>query len=59
MVQRGHIFKDLSYNGKPTGIYYGILKLVQDIRSEHPTSCIHIVRDGNPIAKREIYPAYN
>ena len=58
MVQRGHIFKDLSYNGKPTGIYYGILKLVQDIRSEYPTSCIHIVRDGNPIAKREIYPAY-
>jgi len=57
-VQRGHIFKDLSYNGKPTGIYYGILSLVKGLRESYPDTAIHICRDGNPVAIRRKYPAY-
>lgn len=58
MVQRGYIFKDLSYNGKSTGIYYGVLKLIETISKNYPESLIHICRDGIPIAKRRLYPAY-
>ena len=58
MVQRGYIFKSLSYNGKPTGIYYGVLSLIQSIRKAYPKSIIHIVRDGKPLAKRKLYPSY-
>lgn len=58
MVQRGHVFKDLSYNGRPTGIYYGILKLVQGLHTSYPKCNIHICRDGLPLNKRVIYPAY-
>lgn len=58
MAQRGHIFKDLSYNGRPTGIYYGVLSLVQKLRETYPNTAIHVVRDGNPIAIRRVYPAY-
>ena len=58
MVQRGHVFKDLSYNGKFTGIYYGVLKLVRSIVEHYPETTIEVCRDGLPLAKRKLYPAY-
>lgn len=58
LIQRGHIFKDLSYNGHNTGLYYGILSLVKGLREQYPKCAIHVVRDGTPLAIRKKYPAY-
>ena len=58
MVQRGHVFKNLMYNGRHTGIYYGVLQLVRSLIDSYPEATINICRDGIPIEKRKLYPAY-